>query len=69
LSRRGERPEKSKRKSSFCFAPIGFGFILVNIPLSGVRLKDGFMRIISDAGSGAGTDVDPGSGSTRVGCP
>ena len=30
--------------------PIGFGCILVNIPLSDVMLKDGFMRIIYDAG-------------------
>jgi sodium ion-translocating decarboxylase beta subunit len=30
--------------------PIGFGCILVNIPLSDVMMKDGFMRIIYDAG-------------------
>jgi len=30
--------------------PIGFGCILVNIPLSDVMLKDGFMRVIYDAG-------------------
>lgn len=30
--------------------PIGFGCILVNIPLSDVMLKDGFVRVIYDAG-------------------
>jgi carboxybiotin decarboxylase len=30
--------------------PIAFGCILVNIPLSDVMLKDGFMRVIYDAG-------------------
>ena len=30
--------------------PIGFGCILVNIPLSDVMLKDGFIRVIYDAG-------------------
>jgi len=30
--------------------PIGFGCILVNIPLSDVMLKDGFLRLIYDAG-------------------
>jgi len=30
--------------------PIGFGCILVNIPLSDVMLKDGFLRVIYDAG-------------------
>jgi carboxybiotin decarboxylase len=72
LSRRGELPEKIKRKSSFFFAPISRDCIFVNIPLSSVRLKDGFMRIISDAGSstelfpllifvgsGASTDFGP----------
>jgi carboxybiotin decarboxylase len=30
--------------------PIGFGCILVNVPLSDVMLKDGFLRVIYDAG-------------------
>ncbi len=30
--------------------PIGFGCILVNIPLSDIMLKDGFIRVIYDAG-------------------
>ncbi|MDD5167346.1 MAG: sodium ion-translocating decarboxylase subunit beta, partial [Syntrophales bacterium] len=30
--------------------PIGFGCILVNIPFSDVMMKDGFMRVIYDAG-------------------
>lgn len=30
--------------------PIGFGCILVNIPMSDVMLKDGFIRTIYDAG-------------------
>ena len=30
--------------------PIGFGCILVNIPLAGLMEKDGFLRIIYDAG-------------------
>ncbi|MCX5802235.1 MAG: sodium ion-translocating decarboxylase subunit beta, partial [Proteobacteria bacterium] len=30
--------------------PIGFGCILVNIPLTGLMDKDGFLRIIYDAG-------------------
>src|SRR4030065_1681869 len=30
--------------------PIGFGCILVNIPLAGLMDKDGFLRIIYDAG-------------------
>ena len=30
--------------------PIGFGCILVNIPLSDVMMKDGFMKVIYDAG-------------------
>ena len=30
--------------------PIGFGAILVNIPLAGLMEKEGFLRIIYDAG-------------------
>lgn len=30
--------------------PIGFGCILVNVPLSDVMMKDGFLRVIYDAG-------------------
>src|SRR4030042_3589366 len=30
--------------------PIGFGCILINIPLAGLMEKEGFLRIISDAG-------------------
>jgi Na+-transporting methylmalonyl-CoA/oxaloacetate decarboxylase beta subunit len=30
--------------------PIGFGCILINIPLAGLMEKEGFLRIIYDAG-------------------
>lgn len=37
--------------------PIGFGCILVNIPFSDVMMKDGFMKVIYDAG--IGTELFP----------